>query len=551
MYLLSERTLNGLLALGAFLILAAAFVISTLNPTGLAPLGRLAAMLITTVVFYGAGYAIEQRLKLFRAGAALLGIGAAFIPFDIWTLGQQALLAWDHSTIWLMISVICLPVYLASYLLLRDRIFALLSTVTGASLLLVVAHLLGLPIEWGLCALVGLALGYVVLARRLPGRAKTLSWALFWSAQAATPAIVLGLLAIKIWPQLWNISLSGQIYLAGMPSDTFEYAVGGAWWLGVVFYALTARLTGQRVYAHITAWLLPCAYLLILTKAPFGAAWYDICLAALAAGYLAYGYQSQRASGGTAIPLRELPRRPSYAVGLALSVLAACWPLASSWSLAATLCALTGIYWLATALLRQPACRYIAVYMLPLAVGVSFQAAGCITWLNLGYAVLGAVYLLMGRFALREPRHPYSYAALVREPIFQVAGLLALLAAAWPRFAPASHDLTTCALILIAAAATILLEGRAWAYITVYIWFFTTGCAYVAQNVLSLSTSITTIHVRITDDTQGLLWTGIAAGALLAAEWLARRTGEARRRCLKRLSGWAPGARASPRRSSH
>ena len=119
-------------------------------------------MLITTAVFYGAGIPVEARLHLFRAGAALLAIGASLIPFTVWTLGQEDLLGWDRSTIWLMASALCLPVYLGSHLLLRDRIFALLSAVTGGSLGLAVLHVLGLPIEWGLCALVGLAIVYQI-----------------------------------------------------------------------------------------------------------------------------------------------------------------------------------------------------------------------------------------------------------------------------------------------------------------------------------------------------------------------------------------------------
>ena len=538
-YLLSERTLNGLLGLGVLLILAAAFVISTLNPTGLPPLARLVAMLITSAVFYGAGYAVEVRLHLFRAGAALLTIGAALIPFTVWTLGQQDLLALDHSTIWLMASALCLPVYLGSHLLLRDRIFALLSAVTGGSLGLAVLHMLGLPIEWGGCALLGLAIVYQTLAQRLGATRQQLAWALFWTAQATTPAVLLGLLAIKLFPQLWDLSLSGQVYLAGntqgVPGASFEYAVGTAWWLGVGFYAVAARLTGRRVYAYATAWLLPCAALLTLTKAPFPAAWYDLCLAALAAGYLLFGHfvlGPASVTGAPAPTAAQLLRRPAFGAGLALTLLAACWPLASSASLAATLYVLCGIYWLATALLRLPlaraVARAVAVYLLPLALGVSFGAAGAITWLNLGYVALGAAYLLAGRFLLTS-RRPYSYATLVREPLFQAAGLLTLLAAVWPRFAPASHDLTTCALILTAALATVLLEQRVWAYVTTYIWFFTTGCAYVATHMLALSTSITTVHVRVTDDTQALLWACTAAAALVAAELLVRRSGESRR----------------------
>src|SRR5439155_17275708 len=103
-YLLSERTLNALLALAAFLILASAVVISTLNPTHLRPLAHLGVMAITTLAFYGAGYVVRQKLTLPKTGSTLLAIGAAFIPLDIWTLGQQQLPRWDAGTVWLAAS---------------------------------------------------------------------------------------------------------------------------------------------------------------------------------------------------------------------------------------------------------------------------------------------------------------------------------------------------------------------------------------------------------------------------------------------------------------
>src|SRR5262249_20873749 len=87
-YLLSQRTLHGLLGVGAFLILASGVVISTLNPTGLGPISHLAAVVATTLLFFAAGYVVRQRLHLTIAGATLLGIAGAFVPLTIWTLGQ-------------------------------------------------------------------------------------------------------------------------------------------------------------------------------------------------------------------------------------------------------------------------------------------------------------------------------------------------------------------------------------------------------------------------------------------------------------------------------
>lgn len=75
-YLLSERTLNALLALGAFLILASVLVISTVNPTNLAPIPHVLALVVATLTFFAFGSFVRQRLALTRTGAALLAIAA-------------------------------------------------------------------------------------------------------------------------------------------------------------------------------------------------------------------------------------------------------------------------------------------------------------------------------------------------------------------------------------------------------------------------------------------------------------------------------------------
>jgi len=111
--LLSERTLHTLLLVGALLILVSASVISTLNPTRLAPMPHLGALVATTSVFAAAGVSLRRRLGLPRTGSALLAIAAAFLPLDIWALGTPELLRWTPATTWLAASPLCLLAYLA------------------------------------------------------------------------------------------------------------------------------------------------------------------------------------------------------------------------------------------------------------------------------------------------------------------------------------------------------------------------------------------------------------------------------------------------------
>ncbi|MFN8540288.1 MAG: hypothetical protein U0232_22775 [Thermomicrobiales bacterium] len=184
-YLLSERTLNGLPSLGAFLILTSGTVISTINPTHLDAIPHFVSTIITTLLFYLAGIFVRQKLALSRTGSVLLAIGAAFIPLTIWTLGQPQLLNWDRDAIWLIAALVCLPIYLGSHLLLRDRTFALLTALAGGAEIFTILAWLGVPLEWRCCALLLLAMRYLTVADRLRERWPALAWACAWTAQVA------------------------------------------------------------------------------------------------------------------------------------------------------------------------------------------------------------------------------------------------------------------------------------------------------------------------------------------------------------------------------
>jgi hypothetical protein len=95
--LLAERTLNTLLGLGAFLILAAALVISVLNPTNVSHLPHVGVVAGTMSLFYAAGYTCHVRMRLTRAGEALLAIAGALVPLGVWVVGGAEGMGWRRS----------------------------------------------------------------------------------------------------------------------------------------------------------------------------------------------------------------------------------------------------------------------------------------------------------------------------------------------------------------------------------------------------------------------------------------------------------------------
>jgi hypothetical protein len=466
-YLLSERTLHALLGLGAFLILASGVVISILNPTGLGPLLHLTAVVSTTLLFYAAGYVVRQRLHLALTGAALLAIGGAFIPLCIWTLGQE-LLHWQPAAIWLLASMVSLPIYLASHMVLRDRTFGVLVAVAGGSVMLALTNWLGVPLEWGFVCLIGLGCTYLWIARRLDEQWATLAWALAWAAQICVPGVMLVLLSARFFPSAWQSGLR-------TPQDAVdEYAVGAAWWLGAGFFALASTVPHQRWFRVLAMWTVPVAYLLTLTKAPWDPAWHAVALATLAGAYLMYGHWRRRDVDGT---YRSLAAEPVYQVAVLLTLLAGAWPNATTLSLIVTLLTLSVVCGAAAEMLRKRICAYVAVYLLPIAFALLLDQLQveskftALAWTGAAIVLLGVAEFLVRRTA--EYRRPLLETILGRgtwrsqfaSPLFSAGYLvgMAALRLAWLEYlnAPAQAGIrqvdlaTILAFLALVALATL------------------------------------------------------------------------------------------------
>ncbi|MBI2954702.1 MAG: hypothetical protein HYY30_10335 [Chloroflexi bacterium] len=364
-YLLSERTLHAFLALGTFLILASGAVISTINPAGLAPLPHLGVAAATTLVFYVVGYVARQKLRLLTSGAALLAIGGAFIPLDIFTLGRPEFLNWEPSAIWLAASLICLPSYLVSHALLRDRAFAVLTALAGGSELLAVLTWLGVPLEWGFFALAALASAYLVLVSRLGDGWSNLADAFGWVARVGMPLLMTFLLLAYLSPNIW------QATFARKPGGLFEHSVAAAWWLGVFFYAIDARLSGRRRCQFVAAWMLPVAFLLALIETLWDQGQLDLAFALLALLYIIYGrWQQQQLAGLSRPTLAQVLNHPPYQVGLFLTLAVGAFPQQTYTSSALTVLILSVTYGVSAFCLRQRGWAYVATFLFPMAFGL-------------------------------------------------------------------------------------------------------------------------------------------------------------------------------------
>ncbi|HSJ53150.1 MAG TPA: hypothetical protein VLC52_05320, partial [Anaerolineae bacterium] len=164
--LLSERTLNVLLFLGALLLVASATTYVIYNWESLPPGAQLAFIVLFTLSFYGAGWYLRVRMQLRASGIAVTAIGSLLVPLDFYAVfvAGGALPAERWPWVWLAASLVCLPVYALTGLRIRAPFFGYLVAAAAGSLLCAALRVARVPDEWWLAGLAALALGVLALA---------------------------------------------------------------------------------------------------------------------------------------------------------------------------------------------------------------------------------------------------------------------------------------------------------------------------------------------------------------------------------------------------
>lgn len=322
--LLSRRTLNVLLFLGAFLLVASAAYGIVYNWDTLPDWAQLLCILLPTALCYLAGWYLRARLKLRASGIAVTAVASLLVPLDVLAVAvvgeavPQAYWPW----VWLVTSALCLVLYAFTALRIRAEFFGYLVTVAAANLLCAALRLASVPTEWWLAALVGLALGLEVVGVRLRPAARAPAAAVEPRAgevpqreaspetqpEATVPAGVqtsaAGAWALLSTPFRFSALVSAvALLLAGIgwwiARDLGPWHLGAslaaAWALGAVLFAYAAACERSPLLGHAAAAALPVALCLTLRLAfepwEVKASWYALGLAALSPAYLWLGHR--------------------------------------------------------------------------------------------------------------------------------------------------------------------------------------------------------------------------------------------------------------------
>jgi hypothetical protein len=479
--LLSERTLNVLLFLGAFLLVASATTYVLYNWEKLPAAAQLAFIVLFTLSFYSAGWFLRVRMDLRASGIAVTAVGSLLVPLDFYAVfvAGEVVPAAQWPWVWLAASAVCLPVYTFTARRIQAGFFGYLVAVAAGNLLCAALQVMGIPREWFLAGLVALALGLATLAYRLnapsplggegamypsPGEGQKApsplggEGAMYPSpgegelvthgsiAPSPSPSPVSAAAGGESWavlsaPLRFSALMAtavilplgfGLAQLAGVSSFDMEASLAGAWTLGAILFGYAAAREHSALLSRAAATALPVALSLVLhlvfDPLSIKAQWHALGWAILAMGYLWAGrrWSSSAAAGGEQEAVARLHRtwgRTATGWGLALMLAAAVWSPFNLWAAAATYATLTAGAALAIYLWHKP--RVVPAASLLAFSSMTFaMAAGHLepAELCLGWALLAVLHILA---ALRLRRAPDYASRLFAASL--LTGLLALL----------------------------------------------------------------------------------------------------------------------------
>jgi hypothetical protein len=381
--LLSLRTRQTLLYLGAFLLVVSALVLVVFNWASFPPIFQFALLAGVCGGLWAGGTWLAHQSGLERAGAGLQAVGAVLVPVVAFSLSRPGLLDLEPRGAWLLASALSLPIYALAAWRIRHPLFAVAGCLSGASAVL--AALSGVETQWLPLALVVVLLGYLLLARWLERAAPELAAGPFWVAHAGLPA------ALLFAALLWTNGAIGAGALAATA------------WAATAFYVLAAWLERRPAWAWAAALLAAVALFTSLGPTEtLTYEWLPLALLVLLAGYLPLArwlrpFEPKLANAPWFVAHISVPALLGTA--LLISTLGDSYALAA----AATLWAGVLFYTVAFQLDRRTLWAWAIAAIPPFALLVSLEALHAVpSWWGVAPALLALGYL--GMALVLEPK---------------------------------------------------------------------------------------------------------------------------------------------------
>jgi hypothetical protein len=528
---LSERTLQGLIFLGIFLLFTAAISFVIWGWKDFSAVVRVAIPTGFTILFFVLGWWVQNKTKLARSGIALSAIGALFIPIDCYiTFFTYTDMEVGWGNFWFWTSLICLVAYVLSTLWIQSRFFGYLTGVAlgslGMAALEITRNFTHISRDWFTASVSIAAAGMIILAARLTQMNEAGRWRIF-----AEPFRYLGLIIPGV---LMPLTLLMRL-TSGSGFGPLHYAMTINWFIGAFIFGWGAIYHRSRSLGVLAAISLPISVYMgqagLFHNAGINPAWHAFGMACLVPVYL---YSGRKLLDLIEDPILHAHGRTAATWGAALMIFSALYSLTDLTSgapAAASHMVLMGSAVLAAILWQRPQYLYAASFfsftsltfvMTELELNLSNLSVG---WISLALVhILLALYLgnritTDGSMGVSEPIN-YLYPLVAAG--YGIAGLALL-----PPLIPYDADKMTYALgnwLLLSLWGAQLAYKRTpgFAVIDTEKDLFTTGAIYhwFAAVALPLWLWILHTNLRPADGSLVLAFAALAWGMIFAAHWL-------------------------------
>jgi len=284
-WLLSERNIKFALYTGGLLLVIAGLIFVGANWARIPGPVKFAILLAITAGMYLGGALLYKRPSLRLGGVALLAIASGFFLLDFAVLQIYVFrdLGLDDRVMWLICSLVALPVYFLTAFRTRATLFTYLSIAAAASAVTAGLALLNFPWAAYLLVYAVLAIGLLLAAHAVRPRqfADFTYFPLWIVSQIAAPLLYLTSFVLWVDPGLVPGTASPWLALAAMLAST-------------LFYLINDRIYHWIYALWAAAGLFFLTSLCMLIELNIYAAAILIILMFLAAAYMLAGYAVQR-----------------------------------------------------------------------------------------------------------------------------------------------------------------------------------------------------------------------------------------------------------------
>ena len=275
----SDNSINLLLYLGAFLIVASASIYVGFAWEQLGGVTKAAVLSLLTLAFFGFGIWFYNVPKIKNAGATFIAIAALLIPFGglAWHNFVFGPAGYPIGTTWLVTSFFAVAVYILLAAVIRNRFYTYIAGFGGLSTILSIVNVVDLDREFYILG--GIFSSFVLL----------LSTKLFTKIDEETSKnyiIPLSVAAHVIMP----ISLVFGFLLASSENKLFSFEAVTSAFLATAYYFVAYSFARQVNYLFVSLFLLPVSVFLAGKYIDAGTIGIFIFIQLLCLAYLAISY---------------------------------------------------------------------------------------------------------------------------------------------------------------------------------------------------------------------------------------------------------------------